>query len=171
MPAARVITPALEQQLVEAFERGSTQRDACALAHLPFRTFKAWLQKGAQGHEVYVAFEAHIRAAEARWSNGLLEEAQLASAEGRDPKLQMWLLEKRRWKDYDPKARAAHEANKLAREANLAALNDEQLGDAFIQMAKSQAKADPTFLERLRAAIEQTGPDDERVEDPTVPSE
>lgn len=166
-----MITPALEQQLVEAFERGSTQRDACALAHLPRQTFDEWMQKGRAGHERYVAFEAHIRAAESRWSDRLLEEAQSASAEGRDPKVQMWLLEKRRWKDYDPKARAAHEANKIAREANLASLNDQQLGDAFIQMAKSQAKADPTFLERLRAAIDQTGPDDERVEDPTVPSE
>lgn len=167
---SRDLTPELQNAICAKLVSGSTQRDACALAHLSYETFKRWLRKGDAGIEEYVGFTTHIRAAEAKCSDEMLELALDAERNGTDGKTYRWFLERRRWKDWDPKARAAHEANEIARNANLAALDDEELGEAFIQMAKTKAKTDPGFLVRLRDILDQIGPDNERVENPTVRS-
>jgi len=162
----------LEKQLCEAFARGSTQRDACALAHLSLATFTYWMRKGETGHEDYVSFALHIRAAESRWSNKLLEDLQSAIDQGLETKGLQWLLEKRRWKDYDPRALLAHRAAKSAREAaknaNLAALNDSALHDQMIAALKGAAQNNEALRAKL-AALSTEDEDDERLEDPSVP--
>lgn len=157
--ARRQLTPDLAEALCTAFEQGSTHRDACALNHLSPRTFWNWMAKGEAGHENYVAFATHVRAAEARWSSKLLADLQAAQEEGRDTKTLQWLLEKRRWKDYDPRALLAHKAAKAAREAaakaSAQAMSDEALQDEMISMLREAAKSDETLRAKLAKLTEE----------------
>lgn len=98
------LTPETWGVIIDFLEQGNFPETAAAVAGIPKRVMRQWLELGAQGDLRYAAFHADcVRAmgsAESRWV-GALDTVGMAG----DPKSIQWLLERRFPEKYGAKVR------------------------------------------------------------------
>lgn len=102
-------------RILAAVEAGCGRRTAAQAAGVDRSTLMRWLAAGRDGVEPFAAFEAEVRAAEARCE--LANVATIQAASARTWQAAAWLLERKhpeRWARRDPAAERVHRDEKKA---------------------------------------------------------
>lgn len=93
------LTPAVQEQIVQALHVGATHEIACGYAGINPDTFYAWMRKGAEGRAPFSEFSEAVQKAEQQAVVGWLATIEQAARAGHW-QAAAWKLERRYPKDY-----------------------------------------------------------------------
>jgi len=147
-----IMTQQIRERVLEALRAGKTLRDAAACAGIAAGTLNIWRRRGRDGHPEYVDFALAIDKAEADFRTFLQE--QITEASVKDWNAAAWMLARRDWQNYDPRAMLAHRAAEAQRAVDLTGLSSEDVQSKFLDSLKAAVQKDAGFRRRVKRLLE-----------------